>query len=230
MPLVTYARSRAITEHTPVYLDQSIQDIGINSHDLSCHHYAATRARHAGCRSAIYEGRERFHAKTALPRLIHHPRNRSLFSRVRHVKPSCARTECVPLSAIRSRLKRGHLSRPLFRDHNRRLRQRRLFQNSCHAMCQVVGSSQVATYEPDLALHDMLLPGGPLAWTAGMRTFNLVAPLSVVTARFVSLPGVYACTVVCKMSKRGTSYALRSPLRNTCLNCFVLASSCRRFS
>jgi hypothetical protein len=56
--------------------------MGINPHDLSCHYYAATRARHAGCRSAIYEGRERFHAKTAQPNYFSSPHNYTLWSGV----------------------------------------------------------------------------------------------------------------------------------------------------
>src|SRR5580658_1180842 len=73
------------------------------------------------------------------------------------------------------------------------------------------------------------LPSRAQSW---LRTFSLVAPLTVVTARLVSLPAVYFCTVVFRSSKFGTSLALalRSPLRNTCLNCFVLPSSSNRFS
>src|SRR5271155_1920079 len=54
-------------------------------------------------------------------------------------------------------------------------------------------------------------------------------PASPRGARRVSLPGAYSCTVIFKISRSGTSFELRSPLRSTSLKRFVLASSFKRF-
>src|ERR1700730_11824780 len=63
-----------------------------------------------------------------------------------------------------------------------------------------------------------------------LRTFNFVAPVTVVTARLVSLPGAYDSTVVFRMRRFETPLALLSPPRSTALNCFALDSSVTRFS
>src|ERR1700682_2640165 len=72
--------------------------------------------------------------------------------------------------------------------------------------------------------------GCPSLVHSWLRTFNFVAPVTVVTARFVSLPGVYDSTVVFRIRRFETPFALLSPLRRTAENCVDLVSSVTRFS